>query len=275
MRATLSAKFRTASRSISSVLSSCRTSSARGHGFVELVELLLVGGLVDGFLEDEGFDELIFAALEVGEGSLGSGSAGGVVFSLGFPDVEDDGAEEAQEFLAGTQALQEEEEFLLQLVAGDVGAAAVGGGQAVVVGVALAFALGPGAAEGLATGATSDEAPQGEVGVVALSRNDEAVGEEEALAAPEGVFVDQRRPVARAFDVPGGLGDTADVEAVLEHFSPFLRGQLFPLQGAEAAGDEVFEDLGFGVEAGGEALEALADEGGSFGVECPNFSGFT
>ncbi|HKH43131.1 MAG TPA: hypothetical protein VKM72_00520 [Thermoanaerobaculia bacterium] len=115
--------------------------------------------------------------------------------------------------------------------------------------------------------AAGDEAPQREVRIVAFLRHDLAVCCEEALAAPEGVFVDQGRPVADGVDVPGTLDDPADVGAVGEHLSPFLGRQLSSSSSTETPAGEIFEDLDLGVQAGGEALEAETDQRGALGIE--------
>ncbi|HYU30698.1 MAG TPA: hypothetical protein VEW48_00925 [Thermoanaerobaculia bacterium] len=119
----------------------------------------------------------------------------------------------------------------------------------------------------MAAVAAGGEAAEREVWVVALLRDDLAVRGKQALAAPERVFVDQGRPVAGGLDVPGALDDPADVDAVHEHLAPLLGGQVAVLPGAETQPRDLFEDLGLGVEARREALEAEADEGGSLGVE--------
>ncbi|HEX7181366.1 MAG TPA: hypothetical protein VF756_05955 [Thermoanaerobaculia bacterium] len=239
----------------------------QGHAFVELVQLVFVGVLVDRSLVDEGLDELLFATLQLRDLALGGGSLGGDVFSPGLPDVQDDGPEEGQELGAGTEAIEEGQELGFQLVAWGIRLAATGFRWAVIVGVALALALRPGAGEGLAAVAAGREATEGEVRVVALLRHDQAIGAEEALATPEGVFVHECGPVAGGVNVPGGLDDPADVESVGEHLSPFLGGQLAALQGAEASVGEVFEDLHAGVEARCEALEAEPYERGALGVQ--------
>jgi hypothetical protein len=122
----------------------------QGHAFVELVELVFVGLLVDDSLINEGVEELVFAALQLDELALGGGSLGRDVLSSGLPDVEDDSPEEGYQLRTRTEVLQEAEKFGLQLVPRNVGAAAAGFGRTVVVGVAPpGFALGPGAGEGL------------------------------------------------------------------------------------------------------------------------------
>ncbi|HYU30697.1 MAG TPA: hypothetical protein VEW48_00920 [Thermoanaerobaculia bacterium] len=69
----------------------------QGHGFAQLGELLLVGVFVDELLEDEGFDELILPALQVGDLPFGGGSLGRYIFMPCLPVVQDDGSEEGHE----------------------------------------------------------------------------------------------------------------------------------------------------------------------------------
>ncbi|MFP5286732.1 MAG: hypothetical protein ACLGI9_13405 [Thermoanaerobaculia bacterium] len=67
------------------------------HGFVQPGELLPVGVLVDGFLENEGLDELVFAPLEVRDLAFGGRPLGGGLLVPGFPVIQDDGPEEGHE----------------------------------------------------------------------------------------------------------------------------------------------------------------------------------
>ncbi|HKH43132.1 MAG TPA: hypothetical protein VKM72_00525 [Thermoanaerobaculia bacterium] len=69
----------------------------QGHGFVQLGELLFVGVLVDGFLEDEGLDELVFAALQIRDLPLGGGPLSGDLLVPSFPVIQDDDLEEGHE----------------------------------------------------------------------------------------------------------------------------------------------------------------------------------
>src|SRR5215212_2724962 len=155
----------------------------QGHGFVQLAELVLVGGLIDDLLENEGLDELVLAPLEVRHLPLGGGPQGGDVFLPGFPDIKDDGTEQAHELGVWPETLEEAHELGLQVAPPDVRLAAAGLRRAVVVSVALAPAVGPGAGQGLAAVAAGGEAPEREVRVVALLRHDLALRGEEALAS--------------------------------------------------------------------------------------------
>ncbi|HEX3129712.1 MAG TPA: hypothetical protein VH394_20420 [Thermoanaerobaculia bacterium] len=228
----------------------------QGHGFVQLAELVLVGRLVDDLLKNEGLDELVLAPLELRHLSLGGGPQGSDVFLPGLPDIQDDGAEEAHKLRARPETLKEAHELGLQVMPPKVRLAAAGLRRAVIVGVALALAMGPGAGERLAAVAASGESPKREVRVVALLRHDLAVRGEQALASPEGVFVNQGRPVAGGLNVPGSLDDPADVDAVGEHLAPLLRGQLAVLPSAETPLGHLVEHLCLGVQAGGIAIEA-------------------
>src|SRR6185503_768730 len=100
------------------------------------------GGLVDDLLEDEGLDELVLAPLEVRHLPLGGGPPDGNVFLPGLPDIQDDGAEEAHELGARPEALEEAHELAFQIAPPDVRLAAAGPRRTVVVGIALAPAVG-------------------------------------------------------------------------------------------------------------------------------------
>ncbi|HKH48213.1 MAG TPA: hypothetical protein VKM72_26435 [Thermoanaerobaculia bacterium] len=240
-----------------------------GHrqGLVQLVHLVFVGALVDEPLVDEGLEELLLAPLHVRDLPLGGGFLGGDVGVPGFPVVQDDGLEEGQELGPRPHTLKEAQVEPVKLVPRDVRLAAAGVRRAVVVGIPLALALRPGAGEGVPAVAAGREASQREVRVVALPRHDLAVLGDQALDLPEGVFIDQGRPVAHGLDVPGPLDDPADVGLVHEHLAPFLGIDLSAPAGAKAQPGDLVEDLDLGVQAGGEALEAEPDQRGALGVE--------